>query len=59
MICFQRNNSMGVVKMLYLFAVAQMKINFVLKNKIATAFRSSSPEVFYKILFVEIFQNSA
>ena len=46
---------MGIVKMFYLFAVAQ--VNFGFKNKIATAFRSSSREVFTEIMFVEILQN--
>ena len=44
-----------IVKMFYLFAV--VSVNFVFKNKIATAFKSSSPEVFTEIMFEEILQN--
>ena len=43
---------MGIVKMFYLFAVEQ--VNFVFKKEIATAFRSSSREVFTEIMFAEI-----
>ena len=46
---------MGIVKMFYLIAVAQ--VNLVFKNKVANTFRSSSREVFAEIMFVEILQN--
>ena len=48
---------MNIEKRFYLFAVTQ--VNFVFKNKVAIAFKSSSWEVFIGILLVESLQNYA
>ena len=47
---------MGIVKMFYSF---QWRKSTLVKNKVATAFRSSSREVFTEIMFVEFLRNYA